>query len=556
MDFIMTLFTADTVAHSVLIFSLVAALGLLLGSIKIFGVKLGVAGVLFSGILFGHFGYSVNKEVLEFCREFGLILFVYTVGIQVGPGFFSSLKRDGLSLNLMAAFVVAAGAAIAVALSIFGNIPIAAAVGMFSGATTNTPSLGAAQQALGSIPGVSPETLKLPGLGYAVSYPFGILGIIITMIITRIIFRVNVSREVDAHAVVEAKKNAPLAVRNIRVDNVNLNGVAITNIPEIDVSGLVVSRVMHDNKVKVASAETKIYTGDVLYVVGIKERIDAFETVVGSRSDIDIRQVKSNIVAQRLIVTKPDIVGKTIGQLNIWERYGITVTRVSRTEVEFPVSPELQLHYADTLMAVGEEDDIKEFSEEIGNSLKELNHPFVIPLFVGIALGVLVGSCPISLPGIPSPVKLGLAGGPLLVAIILSRIGHIGKLIWYMPISANFMLRELGIVLFLACVGIKSGDQFFNIIFHGQGLYWMACATLITLVPILLIAIFARLKLKMNYLSICGILAGSMTDPPALAFANGLAPSSAPAVAYATVYPLVMLLRVIFAQLIVLYFVH
>ncbi len=556
MDAIMQLLTSDSVAHSVLIFSLVAALGLIIGNIKVFGIRFGVAGVLFSGILFGHFQVTVRPEVLEFCREFGLILFVYTIGMQVGPGFFSSLKRDGLVLNILAAFVVVGGVGITILLSIFGKIPIPAAVGMFSGATTNTPSLGAAQQALNNIPSMTPELLKLPGLGYAVAYPFGILGIILTMIITRMIFKININHETDAHAVIEAKTKSVLAVRNIRVDNPNLEGIAITNIPNIDESGVVISRVMHDGKVKVALGETKIHVGDILYAVGPAEKLTALEMTIGSRSDIDVRQVKSNIVAQRLIVTKPEVVGKTIADLNIWERYGITITRISRAEIEFSVSQDIQLHYADTVLAVGEEEDIKEFADEIGNSSKQLNHPFVVPLFVGVALGIFVGSWPIHLPGIPSPVKLGLAGGPLIVAIILSRIGRIGNLIWYMPISANFMLRELGIVLFLACVGLKSGDQFVNIIVHGQGLYWMACATLITFVPIMLVALFARLKLKMNYLTLCGILAGSMTDPPALAFATGLATSNAPSVAYATVYPLVMLLRVVFAQLLIIYFVH
>ncbi len=556
MDVIIQLFTGTTVAHSVFIFSLVAALGLLLGSISIFGIRLGVAGVLFSGLFFGHFGFNVNHEVLEFCREFGLILFVYTIGMQVGPGFFSSLKRDGLTLNLMAAFVVIAGVGITICLSFFAKIDMPVAVGMFSGATTNTPSLGAAQQALSSIPGITEDIKKLPGLGYAVAYPFGIFGIILTMLFTKFVFKVNIGNEAKDHAVSQAQRTASLSAINILVENPNLNGIAITNIPDLDDSGVVISRVMHEQKVHVALGETKIFVGDVLYAVGPKEKLEKFIAGVGRRSDIDVRQVKSNIIAQRVIVTKPDVVGKTLEKLSIWERYGITITRVSRAEIEFAASPDIELHYADTLMAVGEEDDIKEFAHEIGNSPKQLDHPFVIPMFVGIALGVLVGSWPIFLPGIPSPVKLGLAGGPLIVAIILSRIGRIGKLIWYMPISANFMVRELGIVLFLACVGLKSGDKFIHTLFAGDGFYWMACATLITVIPILIIGLFARARLKMNFLTICGILAGSMTDPPALAFANGLASSSAASISYATVYPLVMLLRVIFAQILVIYFVH
>lgn len=556
MDVIMQLLSGESVAHSVFIFSLVAALGLLIGSISIFGIRMGVAGVLFSGLLFGHFGFNVNHEVLEFCREFGLILFVYTIGMQVGPGFFSSLKRNGLVLNILAAFVVVAGVVIAVCLSFYGNIPMPAAVGMFSGATTNTPSLGAAQQALSSIPGITEEMTKLPGLGYAVAYPFGIFGIILTMLFTKLVFKINISKEADEHAVAQAENTAPLAVLNISVDNPNLNGIAITNVPNLDGSGVVISRIMHDDKVHVALGETKIYVGDVVYAIGPKEKLHDLQLTLGSKSDIDVRQVKSDIISQRMIVTKPDVVGKTLEQLSIWERYGITITRVSRAEIEFAASPEIELKFADTLLAVGEKEDIQEFSQEIGNSSKHLDHPLVIPLFLGIALGVFVGSVPIVLPGVPSPVKLGLAGGPLLVAIILSRIGRVGKLIWYMPMSANFMLRELGIVLFLACVGLKSGDKFVHTLVDGQGFYWMACATLITLIPIMIAALIARIKYKMNYLTLCGILAGSMTDPPALAFANSLAPSNAAAISYATVYPLVMLLRVLFAQLIVIYFVH
>ncbi len=556
MDLLMQLLTGDSVTHSVFIFSLVAALGLLIGSITVFGIRWGMAGVLFSGIFFGHFGFNVNHDVLMFCREFGLILFVYTVGMQVGPGFFSSLKRDGLVLNLLGVFIVLTGVGVTICLSLFGNIPMSAAVGLFSGATTNTPSLGASQQALNSIASLPKEALKLPALGCAVAYPFGVLGVILTMLFARLIFRVNVNKEAEDHAKLQAHHHVPLSVANIRVDNPNLNNLAITNIPNLDNSGVVISRVMHEGTVQVALGDTRIFVGDILYAVGHKDKLDKLIMTIGSKSDIDVRQMKSNITSQRLIITKPEIVGKTVADLDVWERYGITLTRVSRAEIEFPVSPELELHFADTLLAVGEEDDIKKFAAEIGNFPKQLDHPFVIPLFVGIALGVFVGSIPIFLPGVAAPVKLGLAGGPMIVAILLSRIGRIGKLIWYMPISANFMLRELGIVLFLSCVGLEAGDQFIHTLLAGQGFYWMACASLITLIPILIVAIFARAKLKINYLTLCGVLSGSMTNPPALAYANSFTTSNAASVSFATVYPLVMLMRVIFAQLLVIYFVH
>lgn len=555
MEIFNILLTGNSVAHSIFIFALVSGLGLMIGHINFFGVRLGVAGVLFAGILFGHLGLNVNPDVLAFCREFGLILFVYTVGMQVGPGFFSSLKRDGLKLNLLAVYIVLSGTILAILFCVLGNIPMSAAVGLFSGATTNTPSLGAAQQAMASLPNIPQESLKLPGQACALAYPFGVLGVILTMLVSRAIFRINFLKEVQQHAEQQAKESEPLSAVNIRVDNPNLNDLAVTNIPNLDENGIVISRVMHEGKVRVALGDTRIYTGDILYAVGPREKLSDLILTAGSKSDIDVRQIKSNIVSRRLLVTKPEVVGKTVSDLKIWERYGITLTRVSRAEIEFAVSPELELHYGDTLLAVGEDEDILEFSSEIGNSAKQLDHPIVIPLFIGIALGVIAGTIPIAVPGVSSPVKLGLAGGPMIVAIILSRIGRIGKLIWYMPISANFMLREMGIVLFLSCVGLESGTGFVGTVMSAKGLYWMACAACITVLPVASAALIGRLIFKLNYLTLCGVLSGSTTNPPALAYANSFASSNAPSVAFATVYPLTMLMRVILAQILVIYFI-
>ena len=555
MDSIVQLFTADSVAHAVLIFSLVIAVGLGLGSIRICGINLGVAGVLFAGLVFGHYGVTINEQVLEFTREFGLILFVYTIGMQVGPGFFSSLKHNGLSLNLMAAFIVVLGAVITILVSHFSNIPLPAAVGLFSGATTNTPSLAAAQQALKEIPSITAEASKMPGLGYAVAYPFGIIGIILTMVMTRLIFKINPQKEAQEDQQRQAKNMVVLGSVDLKVENPNLNGLTIKNIPSLKETGMIISRVMHAGQVQVALPSTKVHIGDILHAVGPKEKLGELQVIVGSKVDVDLREVKSKITVRRVIVTKQEVAGKSIVEMDVTNRYGVTITRVSRSEIEFPVTADMELNFADTLVVVGEETAIQKFASDMGDSPRQLDHPQLIPVFVGIVLGVILGSWPIHLPGIPAAVKLGLAGGPLIVAIVLSRIGRIGRLIWYMPMSANFMLREFGIALFLACVGLRSGDQFVKTLLDGNGFYWMGAAVLITLVPIFIIAGFARIKYRMNYMSLCGLLAGSMTDPPALAFANQMAAGSAPSIAYATVYPLVMLLRVISVQILILLFV-
>ncbi|MFA5059763.1 MAG: putative transporter [Candidatus Omnitrophota bacterium] len=556
MDFLIQLFTTDSVAHTVIILSLIAALGLALGSMKIFGVHLGIAGVLFAGLIFGHFKMTIDPQVMEFAREFGLILFVYTVGMQVGPGFFDSLKKAGLQLNLMAAAVVLLGVAITILIHRLASVDMAVAVGLFSGATTNTPSLAAAQQALKEMSGVTAETLNLPGIGYAIAYPFGILGIIITMILAKTIFRLNPQKEAENYEHLRAQMASSLKAMNLEVKNSNLNGLTIEKIPGLSASGVVISRMMHDNKVQIAQPDMVLHLNDVLLAVGPAHKLEELRVIIGSESNIDLRKIQSQITSKRVVVTKKAVIGKSIEELDLLTRYGVTITRVHRTEIEFSATQDLRLQFGDILLIVGEEDPIKRVAIELGNSPKQLDHPHVIPIFVGIVLGVILGSCPIYFPGVPLPIKLGLAGGPLIVAVILSRIGRIGPLIWYMPANANFMLREIGIVLFLACVGLRSGDKFVETLTQGQGLYWMAIASLITFVPLAVVALFARLKYKLNFLSLCGLLAGSMTDPPALAFANSLTSSNIPAVSYTTVYPLVMIMRVVSAQVLVSFFWH
>lgn len=559
MEWIKELFTGESVAHSLLILALVAGSGVLLGSFKIKGIGLGIAGVLFTGLLFGHFGFLINKEVMEFVREFGLILFVYTIGMQVGPGFVASLRKQGLPLNLMAGTVVLLGAIITVGIVYLGGIDMSVAVGLFSGGTTNTPALGAAQQALKNLTQFTPEQLeqlvKNPGLGYAVAYPFGILGIILTMGIIRGVFKVQPAQEASEFAKQMLSSTPKLSNLNIVVANPNLDGLAIEKIPGIAHSGVVLSRVLKGKEMDVATPETVLHLGDIIHAVGPQEKLKDVQIIIGKLSDVDLKSMPSAVTTRRVVVTKKAVLGKSIEELDL-DAYGVAVTRVSRAEIEFTPTPSVRLQFADTLLLVGEADAIVRAAKELGNSPKQLNHPQIVPIFAGIALGILVGSIPFHFPNMPAAVKLGLAGGPLLVAILLSRIGRIGPLIYYMPLSANFMLRELGITLFLACVGLKAGDQFVQTLTAGPGFYWMGCAAFITLIPILLVGLFARALYKLNYTSICGVLAGSMTDPPALAFANTMTGSDAPSISYATVYPLTMLLRVLSAQLLVILFLR
>ncbi len=554
MNWLSELIHGDSMAHSVLILAVAAASGLALGSLKIKGIGLGIAGVLFSGLFLGHLGTRLDPHVLEFAREFGLILFVYTIGMQVGPGFFASLQRQGLPLNIMSACIVFIGGAIALGISKFAHVPMSAAVGLFCGATTNTPSLGAAQEAIRSLPNATPEAVAMPGLGYAVAYPFGIIGIILTMLFLRVLFRVDLKKETADLLNADKRGTAKLARLNIVVTNRNLEGRRIAEIPGLDALEVVISRIKHGDRVDVASPEEVIHAGDTLLAVGPPARLEELRLIVGDVSPVDLRAMESGLVTRRVIVTKKDILGRKIDDLNFLESHNVTVTRLTRAEVELSAATDRRLQFGDMLVLVGREEDIEKVSKALGNSLKQLNHTELIPIFVGIALGVLLGSIPVAFPGVPAPVRLGLAGGPLLMAIVLGRIGRIGPLLWYMPINANFAIREIGIVLFLACVGLHSGERFVETLVHGDGFQWMGLAVLITVLPLLIVSVVARIFLKINYVRLCGLLAGSMTDPPALAFANTVSGSDAPSISYATVYPLTMLLRVVCAQLLVLLF--
>lgn len=551
MSWLLQLFNQESVPHAMLIISLVISTGLVLGRLAYAGVQLGIAGVLFSGLIFGHFDLTINPEVMHFLREFGLIMFVYAIGLQVGPSFVSSFFKYGLRLNGLAAGIVLLGALIAVGISLIGGIPMPVAVGLFSGATTNTPSLAAAQQVLSSMPNMDAETLKMPGLGYAVAYPFGIIGIILSMLLMKRLFKVNVTQEAEDFAH-HQQQNAQIPVwEDLVVENPNLNGLTIKQIPFFEGMGVVITRILHkgETDVDIASHDTRLMLGDTIRLVGEREQLQSLKILIGQDAEINLQEMAKNLRSKRLMVTNKATLNQTIGDLCV--RYGVTISRVLRPDVEFVPTSHVHVHFGDELHVVGSQEALNNIEKALGNSLEELSHPQIMPIFIGITLGVLLGSWPFYLPGIPSALKLGMAGGPLLVAIMLSRVGNWGMMTWHLPKSSNILLKDIGIVLFLACVGLHSGDEFLETLLHGDGLYWMACATLITLLPLLIIALLARMVFKLNYLSMCGLLAGSMTDPPALAFANNLNTSSAVSIAYATVYPLVMILRIIAAQLII-----
>ena len=546
--------TANPVAYSILLISLVAVVGLGCASIKIRGIGIGVTGVLFAGLLFGHFGFHLEHHTLEFLREFGLILFVFTIGLQIGPGFFASLRDQGLVLNCLAAAIVIGGGILTAILAGIFEIPFGAAAGLFSGATTNTPSLGAAQQTL--IGMNAAEALSgVPALSYAVAYPLGIVGIIISMILVRVLFRIDVNEEA---AKFEKSQRAgggqPIERLNLRVDNPNLDGLRIDAIPGLHETGVTVSRLKrrHESEVQVATGASVIHVGDVLLTVGTAPHLEGFQRIVGTRSDEDLMKAPGQVTFKRVIVTNKPVLGKTVRQLGFEAKYGVSVTRLRRGGVEMMATADVRLQFGDMLIIVGDARVLEQVAAELGNSPKHLDETNFVPVFFGIVLGILAGSLPIALPGLPVPVRLGLAGGPLVIAILLARVGNIGRLVWYMPGNVNYAFRELGIILFLACVGLKSGSQFVSTLLSPSGLLWLICGVVITVVPILAAGIFGRVVLKLNYMTILGLQAGSMTDPPALAFASTIAGSHAPSISYAAVYPLTMLLRIVAAQVLVI----
>ncbi|HFP9330222.1 TPA: putative transporter [Raoultella planticola] len=546
------------IALTVSVLALVAVVGLWIGNVKIRGVGFGIGGVLFGGIIVGHFvdqaGIALSSPMLHFIQEFGLILFVYTIGIQVGPGFFASLRVSGLRLNLFAILIVILGGLVTAVLHKLFDIPLPVVLGIFSGAVTNTPALGAGQQILRDL-GVPFDVVDQMGMSYAMAYPFGICGILLTMWLVRLFFRVNVEKEAQQFDESSGNGHAVLQTINVRVENPNLNNMAIQDVPMLNSDKLICSRLKRDDLLMVPAPGTLIQTGDLLHLVGCPEDLHNAQLVIGKEVSTSLSTRGTDLKVERVVVTNEKVLGKRIRDLHFKQRYDVVISRLNRAGVELVASSHASLQFGDILNLVGRPEAIDAVAAELGNAQQKLQQVQMLPVFIGIGLGVLLGSVPLFVPGFPVALKLGLAGGPLIMALILGRIGSIGKLYWFMPPSANLALRELGIVLFLAVVGLKSGGDFVETLTAGDGLSWIAYGIFITAIPLLTVGILARLLLKMNYLTLCGMLAGSMTDPPALAFANNLhATSGAAALSYATVYPLVMFLRIITPQLLAVLF--
>ncbi|ASA57609.1 putative transporter [Vibrio gazogenes] len=543
------------VALSILVLSLVAVIGLWLGGLKIKGVGLGIGGVLFGGIFVGHFinqfGWHLDSHAMHFIKEFGLILFVYTIGIQVGPGFFASLKSSGLKLNGLAAGIVVVGGLTAVILHFIFNIPLHIFLGIYSGAVTNTPSLAAGQQILHELGEVDSQVDML-GLGYAMAYPFGIIGILLSMWIIRIVFEINVDKEAESYDSRSLGKSKDLLSVNVMIENPNMDQMKFAELATLIGQGVVCSRMKTQGNLVVPGEDTTLHVGDYLHFVSDRQELLHKAVLIVGREVSESLSTKGTVLkSDRVVVTNEKVLGKHLGELSLKHKHNVVISRLNRAGVELVASQDSVLQFGDILYIVGQKEDIEYVGKMLGNTASKLHHVQMLPIFIGIGLGVLLGSIPFQLPHLPAPLKLGLAGGPLIVAIILARIGSIGRLYWFMPPSANLALREIGIVLFLAVVGISSGGDFFTTIMDGEGLTWMGYGIIMTLIPLISVGMFARFFGKVNYLTICGLMAGSMTDPPALAFANAMhATSGASSLAYATVYPLVMCLRILTPQVI------
>jgi len=546
------------IALTISVLALVAVVGLWIGNIKIRGVGLGIGGVLFGGIIVGHVveqaGVTLSGPMLHFIQEFGLILFVYTIGIQVGPGFFTSLRVSGLRLNLFAILIVIMGGLVTALLHILFAIPLPVVLGIFSGAVTNTPALGAGQQVLRDL-GVTGDVIDQMGMSYAMAYPFGICGILLSMWLIRLFFRIKIENEAQAFDVSVGSGHQHLHTINLCVENPNLHHLAIQDVPLLNSDKIICSRLKRGEMLMVPSSSTLIQTGDLLYLVGKHADLHAAQLVIGREVETALSTHGTDLCVERVVVTNEKVLGKKLRDLDFKQRYDVVISRLNRAGVELVASNSAALQFGDILNLVGRQAAIDAVAAELGNAQQKLQQVQMLPVFIGIGLGVLLGSIPLFIPGFPVALKLGLAGGPLIMALILGRIGTIGKLYWFMPPSANLALRELGIVLFLSVVGLKSGGDFIHTLVDGDGINWIMYGIFITAIPLITAGVLARIVAKMNYLTICGMLAGSMTDPPALAFANNLhATSGAAALSYATVYPLVMFLRIITPQLLAVVF--
>lgn len=545
------LWNPASVAHIVCLYAFVISLGVLLGKIKFFGVSLGVTFVLFTGILMGHFGFTGEIHILHFLREFGLILFVFCIGLQVGPSFFSSFKKGGMSLNLLAVGIVLLNIAVTLAIYFLANgrVELPMMIGILYGAVTNTPGLGAAQEALNQLN----YTGEPIALGYACAYPLGVVGIIGSIIAIRYIFRISLAKEDEQIKVQDNDTKHKPHNMHLEVRNESINGKTLLQVKDFLGRPFVCSRIRHEGHVSIPNHETVFYTGDQLFIVCSEEDAEAITAFIGKEIQVDWEKQDMPMVSRRILVTKSEINGKKLGSMHFRSMYGVNVTRVNRSGMDLFADPNLVLQVGDRVMVVGQQDAVERVAGVLGNQLKRLDTPNIVTIFVGIFMGIILGSLPIAFPGMPTPVKLGLAGGPLVVAILIGRFGHKLKLVTYTTMSANLMLREIGIVLFLASVGIEAGEHFVQTVVHGDGLLYVGYGFLITVIPLLIIGAVARLYFKVNYFTLMGLIAGSNTDPPALAYANQVVSGNdAAAVGYSTVYPLSMFLRIIAGQMILL----
>ena len=544
----------NSIAHIVALYAFVITLGVLLGKIKFFGISLGVTFVLFAGILAGHFGFTGNPSILSFLQDFGLILFVYCIGLQVGPSFFSSFKKGGITLNLLAVGVVALNIAVALVCyyALQGRIEIPMLVGILCGAVTNTPGLGAANEALQQLHYNGPEI----AMGYACAYPLGVMGIILSTIVIRYLCRVDLAEEMkEIQQQEEANPHLKPFSLSLEVHNEALNGKTLSQVQNFLARDFVCSRIIQNEHMHTPNSKTELHLGDRMYIICAEDDAEAIVAFIGPRVEQEwgiTDQHDKTMVSRRILVTQPSINGKTLGEIHFSSMYGVNVTRVNRSGMDLFASRQLRLQVGDRVMVVGPRDAIERVANLLGNQLKRLDHPNIVTIFAGILCGIVFGSLPIAIPGMPTPVKLGLAGGPLIISILIGRFGYKVKLVTYTTMSANLMLREVGLVLFLASVGIKAGENFVQTVIEGDGLLYVGVGFLITFLPLIIIGAVARWHHKVNYFTLMGLIAGSNTDPPALAYANQTSGNDAPAVGYSTVYPLAMFLRILTAQLLIL----
>ena len=552
MDWLQALFTdVNSIAHIVMLYAFVIAVGVLLGKIKFFGVSLGVTFVLFTGIVCGHFGFTGNTQILNFMQDFGLILFVFCIGLQVGPSFFTSFKKGGVSMNVVAVGVVLLNVLVALGLyyALGGRIELPMMVGILCGAVTNTPGLGAANEALSQLSYDGPQI----AMGYACAYPLGVLGIIGSIILVRLLCRINLKKEEEELIQQEtADPHLTPHQMHLEVHNEALDGKTLFQVKNFLGRNFVISRILQNGHVSIPNKDTVFHVGDQLYVVCAEDDAEAITAFIGPEIQVNWSKQDVPLVSRRILVTQSNMNGKRLGQLHFSSIYGVNVTRVNRSGMDIFASPDLTLQVGDRVTVVGPQDAIDRIANLMGNSMKRLDHPNIVTIFVGIFLGILFGSLPIAFPGIPTPVKLGLAGGPLIVSILIGRFGYKLKLVTYTTMSANLMLREIGIALFLASVGVKAGANFVQTVVEGDGMLYVGCGFLITIIPLIVMGMVARFYYKMNYFKLMGLMAGSTTDPPALAYANQVTSSNAPAVGYSTVYPVTMFLRILTAQLLIL----